>query len=116
MSTEKVSMFINNKRVVEFDYKNTLLMCLFSFEKNIKFMSKECIIENILEGCNLVEETFEWNRDKRKNVSFKKRINIIRENIKKLEYKTRNDIMVFYYNILMSIEGLNVFTKARFLR
>ena len=107
MSIEKVEVFVDTKFMGQVEYSDTLRYILEIPLKRLNFMGKEGMASWLLEACALVEETLDWERNKRKTTSMKKRINYIRDYLdKKLEGMTREYMMIFYMNVLLSCQHL----------
>lgn len=69
---------------------------------NIKYMSKEAMIEWLLQACEMAEETLEW----KKNATLSKKINFIRDYFKEHD-PSRDRIMNIMVNIILSGQGLS---------
>ena len=107
MSIEKVDTFVDSKFMGQVEYNDTLRYILEIPLKRLNFMGKEGIASWLLEACSLVEETLDWERNKRKTTSMKKRIHYIRDYLdKKFEGMTREYMMIFYMNVLLSCQHL----------
>ena len=107
MSIDKVDVFVDNKFMGHVEYDDTLRYTLEIPLKRLNYMGKEGMASWLLEACALTEETFDWERNKRKTISMKKRINYIRDYIEqKFDRIDREMMMLFYMNIILSCQKL----------
>jgi len=69
--------------------------------EKLNYMSREAMIEWLLESCNLAEETLSW----KKNATLARRINYIREYLKHRD-PSREVVMSMIVNTVLSGHGL----------
>lgn len=105
---DKIDVFVDTKFMGQVEYNDTMKYILEIPLKRLNYMGKEGMISWLLESCSLMEETLDWERNKRKSISIRKKINYIRDYIEhRCDKFDREMMMIFYMNVVLSCQHLS---------
>jgi hypothetical protein len=108
---DMIDIYINNKKCDSVDRKELFGYVVGMCMAHLPYMSKEAMIEWILESCFMLEETLPWKA----NTPLKRKITYIRNYIdRKGKYLSRDMTMNFVTNVVLSGQGLGTLSGFKF--